>query len=35
MQSDGRKGTTMEDVAAAEANRAVEAKPSQPSLTTA
>jgi twitching motility protein PilT len=35
MQSDGRKGTTMEDVAAAEANRAVESKPSQPSLSTA
>jgi twitching motility protein PilT len=35
MQSDGRKGTTMEDVAAAEANREAEAKPPQPSLSTA
>jgi twitching motility protein PilT len=34
MQSDGRKGTTMEDVAAAEANREAEAKPPQPSLST-
>jgi twitching motility protein PilT len=34
MQAEGRKGTTMEDVAAAEANRDAESKPS-PSLTTA
>jgi len=35
MQADGRRGTTMEDVAAAEANRASEVKPASPSLTTA
>jgi twitching motility protein PilT len=35
MQADGRRGTTMEDVAAAEANRAAEVKPANPSLTTA
>ncbi len=35
MQADGRRGTTMEDVAAAEANRAAEVKPASPSLTTA
>jgi twitching motility protein PilT len=34
MQAEGRKGTTMDDVAAAEANRETESKPS-PSLTTA
>jgi hypothetical protein len=28
MQSDGRRGTTMEDVAAAEANRDADSKPS-------
>ncbi|MGP0102053.1 MAG: type IV pilus twitching motility protein PilT [Solirubrobacteraceae bacterium] len=35
MQADGRRGTTMEDVAAAEANRDAEVKPPKPSLTTA
>jgi twitching motility protein PilT len=35
MQADGRTGTTMEDVAAAEANRAAEVKPANPSLTAA
>jgi twitching motility protein PilT len=34
MQAEGRKGTTMDDVASAEANRDAESKPS-PSLTTA